>query len=188
MRYSEPEVRRATIIHHDGAIEAIVGFRAWRLSFSGGVATLRSMYAAQEWTPHTVLDAECKATAWHSALPYNHEATDETLAPHREDCRCGIYSFRTPQQLGLEVWSLPPSIHGGYVVAGEVYLWGRIRVHKRGYRAEHAKIACLYPEFLPKDYGIIRTRVARAGAAARMGIELAALQYEVPLVQASNPN
>lgn len=181
-----PEVRRTTIIHKDASVEAIVGFRAWRLTFNNGVSTLHSMYAQQEWTPHTALDAECKARAY--GRPFDQE---DTAAAHRENCRCGIYSFRSPTQLGFEVWSLPPSIMGetfGYVVAGEVYLWGRVHVHERGYRADHAKIACLYPEFLPRDYGIVRTRMARNGAAARMGIELAALQYGVPLVQAHNHN
>lgn len=180
-----PEPQRALIIHEDTAIEAVVGYRAWRLSFVDGQAHLNSMYATESWPRRQALKAVCMQFA--EVRPYG---------GHNPDCKCGIYSFRDPQRLGAEIWSLPPPSRrapsvfperGGYVVAGEVYMWGRIHVHQRGYRAEHAKIACLYPEFLPHEYGYARMNVARAAAASRTGIELAALQFEVPLVRVHNP-
>ncbi len=51
------------------------------------------------------------------------------------DCVCGIYALFTPQRSrGRERLA---------VVRGAVVLWGRIEVHRRGMRAEFARIVAL---------------------------------------------
>jgi hypothetical protein len=60
---------------------------------------------------------------------------------------------------------------------GQVYLWGAVKVHQFGFRAQFAKVAGLYlPP--PRDRHTIQLR----DDPRRLRVELAALQYEVPLL------
>ncbi|MGW8180748.1 MAG: hypothetical protein ACWGQW_18605, partial [bacterium] len=52
----------------------------------------------------------------------------EHLAPV-PDCRCGFYTFKEKQQLANE--------YGHQQVYAEVWLWGRVVEHKKGYRAQY---------------------------------------------------
>jgi hypothetical protein len=71
---------------------------------------------------------------------------------------CGIHAFSSADQLN---WS--------WGCSGEVYLWGLVHRHEGGYRAQYAKVAALYKS--PRILG--KTAL----------IEVAAKQYNVPLVQ-----
>jgi hypothetical protein len=70
------------------------------------------------WPPGAALEARCHATADHHSTP-------------QADCSCGIYAFKTRQDLeGSEYGHMP--------VYGRVALWGRVIEHEHGYRAQRA--------------------------------------------------
>lgn len=69
------------------------------------------------------------------------------------DCRCGLYALR-------EWWMLGASDHG---VWGAVVLWGRVEVHRRGFRAEFARIVALSSH--PSQSRSHRVAVASVGRA-----------------------
>lgn len=147
------------IIHDGCSIDAVVGVRSWRIKITEGVVQLRSMYRSKQlWFPHEVVTAECGcAKSWRSA---------------GLEHRCGIYAWKEPRSpfVGAsfgEQWLTSP-----LVVHGEVCLWGDVRVHRRGYRGQHALMSAIYVHrTMPDD--------------TRTQAELTAIQYELPVVMIS---
>lgn len=76
-------------------------------------------------------------------------------------CTCGVYAWRD--------WHPVPDVLG--LIHGEVALWGIFHEHEFGYRAEYAKPVAFY----------VAETMART---QRLRVELAALEYKVPLVHA----
>ena len=108
--------------------EVITAYRMWPLvrSFPGGYR-LSAMNAHLDGkiTPNEKLVAECKAFGYPTQ---GHEA------PH-DDCQCGIHAYSK---------SVPLDPSDKPYAAGEVYLWGKVIVHERGYRAQFAYPKKLY--------------------------------------------
>ncbi len=143
------EVRRSMVVLPGGqeVVDAVVGYRAWEYKVNAGKITLVSLYTPTVWHPHTPLRKECVCSGpvW------------------RRRHRCGIYAWRDPHR---------PS---GVFLEGEVYLWGDVRVHERGYRAEYAMPAAFYMPAMEKYIFLPEIE--------SMFVEMAAEQYGVPLVQ-----
>lgn len=163
---SSPAERREMIALPDGTyVEAWVGYRQWNMLVSSGQVNLHPLTAGGasrvamsrsgrgrttssrlRWKPGEVQEAQC--------LCISHET-----AP-----RCGFYAWMAQPK----VMMLRP-----HAVWGEVYLWGDVVIHEKGYRAQYALPAALYVfEAMPERN--------------RMLIELAALQYAVPTVLIDN--
>jgi hypothetical protein len=98
-------------------IEAVIGFRQWRLTHDG----LRSIACDELWSG-PVMVARCLADPAH-------------FAP-ASDCSCGIYARYDP---------CPRTGSAGTCdyVAGAVVMWGAIELHATGMRAEHCRIVAL---------------------------------------------
>ena len=131
---------------------AVIGYREWVLIGD----ELLSPLARTPWEPGQVL-AECLDTCraarglWRAAAgPHDGPAPDPA-------CVCGIYAlFAPPRSRARERLA---------VVRGAVALSGRIELHRRGMRAECARIVTLA---LPTAR---RHRDAVARVAARLGVE-----------------
>lgn len=140
-------------------IEAYRAVRSWRIHTTAGAVTLTSMYNnAQTWTPGVAKVAECHC-AKRNRAPWRTRGTAHT---------CGIYAWRDVDEkdpIPPVSWYVSPLF-----VHGEVYLWGDVRCHERGYRASHALIAGIY------------VSDAMRGSVRRQA-EMAAEQYKVPIIQ-----
>jgi hypothetical protein len=119
-------------------IRAVIGFRQWRLRG----AQLWSLRTEDRWDrgAHT---AHCLGAGHH-----------EGPAPH-QGCTCGLYAWYGP----------PPrtaSAATSDLVGGAVAMWGKVELHARGMRAEHAMVVALA---LPLSWGAKRRRIMSAAAA-----------------------
>jgi hypothetical protein len=103
-----------------------------------------------DWPPLIAAAARCgRKQSGHSRAPV-------------EGCSCGFYALSSLPQFVASHWPAPG------VVVGEVFLWGRVIVCERGYKAEHA-----YPKRL------IVNRAFGNAVAELMSQELSA-SYSVP--------
>ncbi len=107
------------------AVGPLVGWRAWRIQGDGspefGPPRLYSIAFPCEWPVRRALDARCL----------------QTHTPHLPEvpvkrCRCGIYAVRSPKHVFGALY------HSEYQVLGEVFLWGRTVVGRKGWRAQRA--------------------------------------------------
>lgn len=174
--------RQLVFLEDDRVVDAVVAYRAWEAWAVDGIIHLTSVTRREvEWPRGKTVEAVCPClrTAMRSARfhrwsigdvsldqPAETHALPETYVLHT----CGIYAWAnpiipyTPRMLGLQM-----GYHYAYVV-GEVLLWGRVRVHERGYRAEFAKPSAFYVT----DTMSVRQRTV---------VDLAALQWAVPAVR-----
>lgn len=117
-------------------VEAVIGFRQWRL----GDERLCSLRLDDVWHGGQ-LDARC----------HHPEFCDdgEHRAPHGS-CSCGVYAYYRP---------VPPTASLAWpgVVSGAVAMWGELRAHGTGMRAEHAAVVAFA---LPLDRGAKRRALA----------------------------
>jgi hypothetical protein len=130
------QARGPTVIRRDAGLEAapevsvpVIGYREWVLIGDEIVSPL----ARTPWRD-AVMRAECLPSCraasglWRGATPHHGPAPDPA-------CVCGIYAlFEPPRRRGRERLAL---------VHGAVALSGRIEVHRRGMRAELARIVAL---------------------------------------------
>lgn len=146
----------------------VIGYREWNLIGD----ELLSPLARRAWTSETML-AEC--------LPECHRAGNLWREPVEHDgpapdpgCVCGLYASYTPARpRGRERWM---------AVRGAVALWGRIELHRRGMRAEYARVVTL--SLPPKR----RSRAASLRAAEVMGVEaVPALELEAAALAHGRP-
>jgi hypothetical protein len=134
-------------------IEAVVGFRKWRVVADH----LSSPYIPLRWE-EPVVHARCYPA--NRSLLFGEGWLDEAHdAPHPA-CRCGVYAWHSLPRVG----PVPdPDRAFGIVV-----LWGRIEVHEDGMRAEHAAIRALsFSGRLGRDH-----RATMADIAARLDVDL----------------
>lgn len=106
--------------------EPVVGWRAWNLVTQSDPLTvkltLKSVFHEVYWEPRVPHRAHCQ------------RAPHEGPAPE-PGCLCGIYAFRTPEDLDLELmktglmWS---------IVVGRIAMWGRTLQCARGWRSQYA--------------------------------------------------
>lgn len=128
----------------DGTIvDAITGYRTWiAMPRSEGVF-LRSVYTQTRWDVDMPLHEKCLCGSIHGC----------TFGARIHTC--GIYAYRSSHEDELLPWL------GNQQVIGEVALWGKVRIHERGYRAEWAKIKAIYTRStLDDDQKSLRRRAA----------------------------
>lgn len=103
----------------------IVGWRGWQL-----VRPYFLVSGNWAWLPHQRIEAECNYRREHRA------DNEDDFAPYRR-CTCGVYSFNAPRELKDQGY-------GTQEILGEVYHWGKVIEHSRGYRAQYAYPKKLY--------------------------------------------
>jgi hypothetical protein len=146
----DPEYH-TTVLPSGEVVDAVLGYRMWRVRGERGRLRLTSVYwlgpdEDEEWAPKIPFRAVCKCPEY---------VTDTHT--------CGVHAWASPAR---PVFTLG----GGRIIFGEVALWGEVRVHELGYRADSALPLALY---------------LRPGASDgyNAGVELAALQYDLPVVR-----
>jgi hypothetical protein len=105
-------------------VSPIVGHRIWVWDAGGWIKSLNG----EIWCPGQAVAAKCRITD-------NHE-------PPADGCSCGIYAAKNDEH--VQHLSSALALHReGFVLHGEVCLWGRVMEHELGYRAQFA-----YPKSL----------------------------------------
>ncbi len=131
----------ATAVRAPDLIEAVLGFRQWRLRDG----RLLSLQCDEPWLRPTLV-ARC--------LRGTHPDAD---AP-AHDCACGLHAwYQQPPRLA--------SAGTSDLVAGAIVLWGRMELHGGGMRAQFARLVALE---LPLTRGAKRRRVIEI--AERLGV------------------
>jgi hypothetical protein len=127
---------------------AVVAFRSWRLAGE----RLMSPFIPCRWQDR-VMHAACfdANRTLTRGVGWLHEPHD---SPHAA-CQCGIYAYYTP---GPRSW-----FGEAYWCEGVVSAWGRVVVHRDGFRAEHARVEALAVPPSLRRFGA--TQVERAAAA-----------------------
>ncbi len=109
----------------------IHGVRSWSLGISAGEVRLVGAYLRVAWEnggrPTT---ARCEETRMGRHADH---------VPHR-DCGCGLYAWHPS---GAGTAGLFPDADAEDSCAGIVEAWGRVEVHRDGFRAQHARPAVL---------------------------------------------
>lgn len=163
-----PPVQRRALFLDDGMwVDAIVGYRTWRLLMSAGVASLHCAVRSEDvWEPGEVFKARCLCSL-PSTMSFHGVWNDVgDLLCHT----CGVYAFSEMSQPGFCHYVVMDDGRTAIYVQGEVLLWGEVSVHEYGYRAEFAKISALY------------YRDTQNETECQL-IELAADRYGVPIVE-----
>jgi len=130
-------------------ISPIIGYRVWQWDAAG----LKSL-CGERWRPSQSLAARCRAAAVVGPIVGRAENAHDAHDAPQEKCTCGIYAAKTFHHLcsaGYERFG----IHG------EVYLWGKVVEHERGWRAQLAypKNLFLSLDALPFTLAEIRSRL-----------------------------
>lgn len=134
-------------------IQPIIGFREW--IYEDGL--LRSSGAGQAiWDPNITV-AECETyedkvggygvLSWYGEPEEEKEKPEPHDAPHK-GCGCGLYAYHEPKEprsrRASSTW------FGGFgsegditVVTGAIAAWGKVEVHRTGFRAEKATVVAL---------------------------------------------
>jgi hypothetical protein len=133
----------------------LVAFRSWRIS--GG--RLVSPFIPCRWDGR-VMHAECYDA--NRTLTRGSGWLDGPHASPHPQCQCGIYGYFVP---GPRSW-----FGEAYWCEGVVTAWGRVEVHRDGFRAEHARVEALAA---PED-GYANAVAAVEEAAAGLGVPLLA--------------
>lgn len=118
-------------------VEAITGWRRWSVEMFGSVLLSNNR---TPWEPYKKLAAECKQGGVFGPK--------ECRGIH---CDCGIYAYKNKGHVQTGENKPSEVIH----LWGEVYLWGRVVEHSKGWRAQFG-----YPKSLV-DTGGIAQQVAR---------------------------
>jgi preprotein translocase subunit YajC len=133
-------------------ISPVVGFRVWQWDATG----LRSLNG-EKWFAHQPLSAVCRADACGSiaGLP---KATHNPAELPSFGCTCGVYAARTMEHL-RQCGYRKLGVHG------EVYIWGTVVEHERGWRAQFAypKTLFLAADTMPFSLSEINDRLRTLG-------------------------
>jgi preprotein translocase subunit YajC len=129
-------------------ISPVVGFRVWQWDATG----LKSLNG-EKWFAHQPLSAVCRADACGSISGLS-KATHNPAELPDFNCTCGIYAARTIEHLRQCGYKK-------FGVHGEVYLWGTVVEHERGWRAQFAypKTFVLAPNTIPFSLSEINVRL-----------------------------
>lgn len=133
-------------------VDAVVGYRAWRLEEDGALVPW-TLGAAGAWAPGTNT-AACHYARW-TGRP-----AGRPHAPPGPQCMCGLYALHDPSDERL-------ALHPGQAV-GAIAAWGEIEVHATGFRAERACVVALARPDRADD----ETAEALERAADRYGVDL----------------
>jgi preprotein translocase subunit YajC len=133
-------------------ISPVVGYRVWQWDATG----LRSLNG-EKWVAHQPLSAVCRADACGSiaglSIPTHNPAELPSFS-----CTCGVYAARTMEHLRQCGYKR-------FDVHGEVYLWGTVVEHERGWRAQFAypKTLFLATNAIPFSLSEINSRLKTLG-------------------------
>jgi hypothetical protein len=138
----------------------ILGARAWTLlgAGDGGRPLLGSMASSSYWPPGAPLRSRC-----------DRAGTDPAHRAPAGECGCGIYAWHpsraaaSPQFADGALWT---DAERPTHVAGVIEAWGRIEVHRDGFRAERARPVTLFvdPAAAPEHRHVIERLAAAYGA------------------------
>jgi hypothetical protein len=129
-------------------ISPLVGYRVWQWDAIG----LRSLNG-ERWFAHQPLSAVCRADVCGSIAGLSKSTHNPAELPSF-GCSCGVYAAKTVEHL----------YQCGYKtlgVHGDVYLWGTVVEHERGWRAQFAypKTLFLAAETIPFSLSEINARL-----------------------------
>lgn len=129
-------------------ISPVIGFRVWQWDATG----LRSLNG-EKWFAHQPLSAVCRADACGSILGLSRATHNPDELPCFK-CTCGVYAARTMEHLNQCGYQK-------FGVHGEVYLWGKVVEHERGWRAQLAypKALFLAADKIPFSLSEINSRL-----------------------------
>lgn len=151
------------------AIEPIIGYREWILVGDEILSPLaRTPWGAEPMKAECLPSCRSAQGLWRTASAHSAPAP-------AAGCVCGIYALFTPQRpRGRERLAL---------VRGAVVLWGRIELHRRGMRAEFARIVTLALPSPRRHAGAVAQVAELLGVAAvrARDLPLAAQAYGDPL-------
>jgi preprotein translocase subunit YajC len=129
-------------------ISPVVGYRVWQWDSKG----LRSLNG-EKWFAHQLLSAVCRADACGSISGLSKATHDPAELPDF-NCTCGVYAAKTIEHLHQCGYKK-------FGVRGEVYLWGKVVEHERGWRAQFAypKTLFLAADAIPFSLSEINSRL-----------------------------
>lgn len=107
------------------SIEPFVGFRAWEVRNLSLFSVTPMSKAAAIWPVGKRMEALC-----------NHK-TSTNHEPPEQNCSCGIYAARTFDHLAEQRYQ-EFMAEGPVVIAGTVWLWGKVIQASHGFRAQYA--------------------------------------------------
>jgi hypothetical protein len=130
-------------------ISPIIGYRIWQWDAAG----LKSLNG-ELWFPRQPLSAVCRADAKGSILGLTKPAVHDAADLPSLRCTCGVYAAKSREHLNR-------CGYRKFAVRGEVFMWGRMVEHERGWRAEFAypKTFILAPGVLPFSLSTIDARL-----------------------------
>jgi len=130
-------------------ISPIIGYRIWQWDAAG----LRSLNG-ELWFPRQPLSAVCRADRTGSISGLSKPAAHDAAELPNLKCTCGVYAAKTIEHIRK-------CGYRKFGVRGEVYLWGRVVEHERGWRAEFAypKSLFLVPAAIPFSLSAIDARL-----------------------------
>ena len=129
----------------------------------------------ERWHPGHSLAARCRASTVVGPIVGRAGAVHDAHEPPQTNCTCGVYAARTVEHLHQCGYKK-------FGIHGEVYLWGTVVEHERGWRAQFAypKSLVLQPDAIPSDTKEMEARL-RALAAYDTDIFIVGCGQSIPL-------
>jgi preprotein translocase subunit YajC len=129
-------------------ISPVVGYRVWQWDAVG----LKSLNG-ELWVPRQPLSAVCRAERSGSIAGLSKATHDPAELPYFS-CTCGVYAAKTIEHLRQCGYKR-------FGVRGEVFLWGKVVEHERGWRAQFAypKTLFLAADTIPFSLSEINARL-----------------------------
>lgn len=118
--------------------EPIVAYRCWAVAKRLGNGSISASVGDLQRNPHLLrLESIFASHAWTTG--------PQTFSPRGGKLSnvtpIGFHSFKSLEDaVRYSIYGVP--FHWRYRVIGEVYQWGRVYEHERGYRSEYAQIKC----------------------------------------------
>ena len=147
----------------------LIGYREWLLIGDELLSPLaRTVWGAEPLHAECLPSCRTAGNLWREPEEHSGPAPDP-------GCVCGIYALFTPRR--------PRGRERLMVVRGAVALWGRIELHRRGMRAEYARIVTLaLPRARRYQAGVLRTAaLLGVEAVPEQALQAAALAHGRPL-------
>jgi hypothetical protein len=122
----------------------IIGYRFWITKDYAGNLGLFSVYALAnspyEWKPR-INEAHCRALVlpWFKKPHHNPDHLALHLAPD-PDCECGFYALHSIDSSRLQILVSSHQKYNHKYVRGAIAAWGKVQVHREGFRAQYAQI------------------------------------------------
>ena len=131
----------------------ILGVRSWLVPPS--IDELHPLVKITSWrTDGSRTEAFCATTGF-----------KPTHSPPGKDCECGLYAYH-PWSHEARNLDSSPAWNRGWSLAGAVEAWGRIELHREGFRAEFARpVAFLAPPRLDHESRLALERLCQSTGA-----------------------